>query len=191
MSRRRQPAGPAAGATCRRIAIDRQAVPRPHRRRAGSPGPSAWKVRTRTAPPPTPSGASADVEPLAQLLGRALVERDRGDLARFGRLRSISQAIRATSVVVLPLPAGATHRIGPGGAVAAARWSGASRARRSATAGWRVTRPVSRRPLIGQLSTPDGMKLQGDVDVRAGLRRSDSGHEPPGNECLPNREGLS
>ena len=34
--------------------------------------------------------------------------------------------MRATSVVVLPLPAGATHSTGPGGAVAAARWSGAS-----------------------------------------------------------------
>jgi hypothetical protein len=34
---------------------------------------------------------------------------------------SISQAILATSVVVLPEPAGATHRTGPGGATAAAR----------------------------------------------------------------------
>ena len=44
----------------------------------------------------------------------------------------ISQAIRATSVVVLPLPAGAMQSTGPGGAVAAARWSGASFAIRSA-----------------------------------------------------------
>ena len=57
---------------------------------------------------------------------------------------STSQAIRATSVVVLPLPAGATQRTGPGGAVAAARWSGVSRARRSWTAGWRHRRRVSR-----------------------------------------------
>jgi hypothetical protein len=34
---------------------------------------------------------------------------------------SMSHAIRATSVVVLPEPAGATHSTGPGGAVAAAR----------------------------------------------------------------------
>ena len=34
---------------------------------------------------------------------------------------AISQAARATSVVVLPLPAGAMHNDGPGGAVAAAR----------------------------------------------------------------------
>jgi hypothetical protein len=34
---------------------------------------------------------------------------------------SNSQAILATSVVVLPDPAGATHSTGPGGAVAAAR----------------------------------------------------------------------
>ena len=46
-----------------------------------------------------------------------------------------SQAIRATSVVVLPLPAGATTRTGPGSAVAAARWSGASRASRASTDG--------------------------------------------------------
>ena len=49
---------------------------------------------------------------------------------------AISQATRATSVVVLPLPAGATQRSGPGGAVAAARWSGASRARRFSTDQW-------------------------------------------------------
>ena len=56
-----------------------------------------------------------------------------------------SQAIRATSVVVLPLPAGATHSTGPGGAVAAARWSGASRASRSATDGCKSISAVSRR----------------------------------------------
>ena len=49
---------------------------------------------------------------------------------------STSQAIRATRVVVLPDPAGATHNTGPGGAVAAARWSGVSAASRSRTAGW-------------------------------------------------------
>ena len=48
---------------------------------------------------------------------------------------AISQVIRATSVVVLPDPAGATHSSGPGGAVAASRWSGASLARRSTTLG--------------------------------------------------------
>src|SRR4051812_17004487 len=45
-----------------------------------------------------------------------------------------NQAMRATRVVVLPLPAGATHNTGPVGAVAAARWSGASRFRRASTA---------------------------------------------------------
>jgi hypothetical protein len=44
-----------------------------------------------------------------------------------------SHAIRAMRVVVFPLPAGATHSTGPGAAVAAARWSGASCLRRSAT----------------------------------------------------------
>jgi hypothetical protein len=48
---------------------------------------------------------------------------------------SINQAARATSVVVLPLPAGAMHSDGPGGAVAAARWSGASRSSLEATSG--------------------------------------------------------
>jgi hypothetical protein len=43
---------------------------------------------------------------------------------------AISQTARATRVVVLPEPAGAMHNDGPGGAVAAARWSGASFARR-------------------------------------------------------------
>jgi hypothetical protein len=53
---------------------------------------------------------------------------------------STSHAIRATSVVVLPLPAGATHRTGPGGAVAAARWSGVSRSSRCWTDGWGMGR---------------------------------------------------
>jgi len=48
---------------------------------------------------------------------------------------AISHAARATSVVVLPDPAGATQRIGPDGAVAAARWSGANRSSRSTTDG--------------------------------------------------------
>ena len=53
---------------------------------------------------------------------------------------AVSHAARATKVVVLPDPAGATHRIGPDGAVAAARWSAASLASLASTsariAGW-------------------------------------------------------
>jgi hypothetical protein len=61
---------------------------------------------------------------------------------------SISQAMRATSVVVLPDPAGATHSTGPGGATAARRWSGASRASRSTTDGCPATAGVSPEALI-------------------------------------------
>ena len=56
-----------------------------------------------------------------------------------------------------PDPAGATHSTGPGGAVAAARWSGASRERRSATDGWDtvtmrgIVPNVAYRALIGIL----------------------------------------
>jgi hypothetical protein len=57
---------------------------------------------------------------LVQLLGRPLVERQGTDRGR-RRPVATSQAIRATSVVVLPEPAGAMHSTGPGGAVAAAR----------------------------------------------------------------------
>jgi hypothetical protein len=48
---------------------------------------------------------------------------------------AISHAARATNVVVFPDPAGAMHSEGPGGAVAAARWSGARRASRPVTDG--------------------------------------------------------
>ena len=57
----------------------------------------------------------------------------------------MSQAALATRVVVLPEPAGATQRMGPDGAVAAARWSGASRSSRSTTEG--CTRPSWRHAL--------------------------------------------
>ncbi len=104
---------------------------RPASRRISSP--RAWNVRTRTAPGGDAERLERGVQPLAQLLGGARVEGDRGDRRRVGPVAT-SQATRATRVVVLPLPAGATQSTGPGGAVAAARWSGASRASRSATA---------------------------------------------------------
>ena len=66
-----------------------------------------------------PSGSSADRQPTRQLLRRALVERRPRRSGPAGVPVSTSQAIRATSVVVLPDPAGATHSTGPGGAVAA------------------------------------------------------------------------
>ena len=56
---------------------ERFARPRPSR--GGSRGPSAWNVRTRTAPASTPSGSSADASRSLQLLRGAGVERDRGD----------------------------------------------------------------------------------------------------------------
>jgi hypothetical protein len=50
-------------------------------------------------------------------------------------VRTSSASGGAGEVVVLPLPAGATHSTGPGVAVAASRWSGARRASLSATEG--------------------------------------------------------
>ena len=70
-------------------------------------------------PRPDAERREGRVQPLAELLGRALVEGDGRDRPAGRRRSSTSQAIRATSVVVLPEPAGATHRTGPGGAVAA------------------------------------------------------------------------
>src|SRR3954451_718238 len=115
--------------------------------------PRAWNVRTRIAPAVTPSGASADPSrsvssSAARLLNATTV------IAAGSVPSSTRHATRATRVVVLPLPAGATMRIGPGGAVAAARWSGARRARRSATDGCVIrgssaaglTRDLSLRP---------------------------------------------
>ena len=111
------------------------AAPRPRRRRAGSRGPGRGTSGPAPSPPRTPSGASAAssraVSSSAARLLNATMHTDPGSAPP-----STSQATRATRVVVLPEPAGATHSTGPGGAVAAARWSGASRARRSATDGW-------------------------------------------------------
>src|SRR3954447_5706512 len=114
--------------------------------------PRAWNVRTRIAPAVTPSGASADPSrsvssSAARLLNATTV------IAAGSVPSSTRHATRATSVVVLPLPAGATMRIGPGGAVAAARWSGARRARRSATDGC-VIRGSSAAGLTRDLSLP-------------------------------------
>ena len=53
-------------------------------------------------------------QPLAQLLGGPRVERDGRDRSPDRRPVATSHATRATSVVVLPLPAGAMHRTGPG-----------------------------------------------------------------------------
>ena len=66
------------------------------------------------APPSTRSRSSSAARRL-----KVIAQMDSGSAPS-----SMSQAIRATSVVVLPDPAGATHSTGPGGAVAAARWSG-------------------------------------------------------------------
>ena len=85
--------------------------------------PRAWNVRTRTAPEVTPSGATA-------ASSRSVISTAARLLNVIARIVSgpvpvaISHAARATRVVVLPDPAGAMHNDGPGGAVAAARWSG-------------------------------------------------------------------
>ena len=126
VSSRRRSASSAHGATSARTAA-RSAMgstATPASRRISRP--SAWKVRTRTAPGATPERRDGRIQPLGHLDRRPLVEGDRR-IASGGVPVAMSQAARATSVVVLPLPAGATHSDGPGGAVAAARWSGARR----------------------------------------------------------------
>ena len=89
--------------------------------------PSAWNVRTRTAPGRDAERLEGRVEPRGQLLGGPLVERDDGDRAR-GRARrppATRPGRRASSSCpIRPAPRTAP---GPGGAVAAPRWSGASR----------------------------------------------------------------
>ncbi len=77
-------------------------------------------MRTRTTPGPTPSGATAaSSRSVISAAARRLNVMAR--MASGGVPVAISQAARATRVVVLPLPAGAMHNDGPGGAVAAAR----------------------------------------------------------------------
>ena len=91
---------------------------RPASRRISRP--RAWKVRTRTTPVSKPSGARAasvrSASSSAARLLKVIAVIDSGSAPS-----STSHAIRATSVVVFPLPAGATHSTGPGAAVAAAR----------------------------------------------------------------------
>ena len=134
VSSRTRSAASAHGATAARTAARSASgsTATPASRRISRP--SAWNVRTRTPPGATPSGASAassrSVISTAARLLKVIARMPSG-----GVPVAMSQAARATRVVVLPLPAGAMHKDGPGGAVAAARWSGASRARRSATAG--------------------------------------------------------
>ena len=94
-------------------------------------------MRTRTASGATPSGSSAGAT-RSRSSSAARVLNVMAAIVAGSTPVATSQATRATRVVVLPLPAGAMHRTGPGGAVAAARWSGASRASRSATAGGRA-----------------------------------------------------
>ena len=136
----------------------------PASRRISSP--RAWNVRMRTR------GA----RPASERLERRRTRSRSSSAARLLNViaqissgaapSSISHAIRATRVVVLPEPAGATHRTGPGGAVAARRWSTWSFARRSATAGcwattaaWRISLtcrqpvPVRQRPGMVREST--------------------------------------
>ncbi len=135
VSRARQPAGPAAGAIRRRRAIRSTSgsTGRLASRRISSP--SAWNVRTRTASPDasTPRGARAPASRSRSSSAARLLNVIAAISSAAAAPDAISHATRATSVVVLPLPAGATQRIGPGGATAASRWSGARRASISAT----------------------------------------------------------
>jgi len=82
--------------------------------------PSAWNVRTWTAPCGTPRGSSA-ASSRARNSSAARRLNVTAHTLPGDAPSAIRQAMRATSVVVLPLPAGATHSTGPGGAIAAAR----------------------------------------------------------------------
>ena len=84
---------------------------RPASRRISRP--SAWNVRTRTVRGPTPSGATA-ASSRSPSSSAARLLNVMAAIVSGAAPPSISQAIRATRVVVLPDPAGATHRTGPG-----------------------------------------------------------------------------
>jgi hypothetical protein len=112
VSSRIRSAASATGRTRRRTRRDRPrgSTAAPASRRISRP--SAWKVRTATLPASTPSGSSAAsnrsvISSAARLL--KVIAR----MASGGVPLSISHAARATRVVVLPDPAGATHRSGP------------------------------------------------------------------------------
>ena len=79
-------------------------------------------MRTRTSPAPQPTARGRRRVAHRALRAARLLNVIAAIVA--GRPPSTSQATRATSVVVLPLPAGATKTV-PGAAVAAVRWSGA------------------------------------------------------------------
>ena len=129
--------------------------------------PRAWNVRTRTSPGATPSGATA-ASRRSVISSAARLLKVIAWIAPGGVPVAMSHAARATRVVVLPLPAGAMHSHGPGGAVAAACWSVASRARRSATEGWRSIRAACRAGLICRPSGPRPPRGRGsDCNSRA------------------------
>ena len=119
----------------------RSAVRPTGRHRGGSRDPGRGTSARGRSPAPHPSGSSAawarsPSSSAARLLNVIAA------IVAGSTPPSTSHAIRATKVVVLPLPAGATHRTGPGGAVAAVRWSGVSRESRSWTAGWSMRRTI-------------------------------------------------
>ena len=91
---------------------------------------------------------------------------------------STSHAIRATRVVVLPDPAGATHSTGPGGAVAAARWSGVNRSRRCRTDWWATATSVAKEPLPAT-QLPLVRRPLGDPSQRTGTEGGRD-HAPDG-----------
>src|SRR5450759_646451 len=88
------------------------------RRRSAS---ATRSSQSSTAPGATPSGASAGSRRARSSSAARVLKVIAAIEAGTASPAPTSQATRATSVVVLPLPAGATHRMGPGGAVAASR----------------------------------------------------------------------
>ena len=136
---------------------------RPAERRISRP--SAWNVRIRTVPALNAERLERGVDPLDQLVGGALVEGDRGDpLGGRRRRRRARRSARRGSSSCRCRPARGTGP-DPVRAVAAARWSGVSRASRSATAGWKVDRRRGR----------SRRRCEGDVEPLPGphFRRPD------------------
>ncbi len=161
-------------------AVD-QRLDRTGRHRGGSRGRGHGTSGRGPSPAPTPSGASAaSARSASSSAARLLkviaaivvgVERRRRRARRSGRPGSWS----------CRCPPARRTGPGPGGAVAAARWSGVSRARRSRTAGWPMRRTIAPGRLNRRLTAvqrPHGAR-NGDACQRTGTEG--------GRDGAPNR----
>ena len=127
-----------------RVAVGQGSTATPASRRISRP--SAWNVRTGTAPGSTPSGATA-ASSRSVISTAARLLKVSARIASGGVPVAISHAARAHQGGGLAAPGRRDAQDGPDGAVAAARWSGASRARRSTTGA--SHQPASGRSPVG------------------------------------------